>query len=197
MQDCVIILASNSPRRKKLIEQLRLNYIQIKLEYNENINEFTSPLEYSLKLSQKKLEQAKNHILSSQLEINKKILLTADTIVTYDNKIFEKPNNEKEAFEILKYLSGKTHKVITTYSLLNLSNNKQITNSVITDVTFWELSDDVILEYISKGNPLDKAGAYGIQDDFGAVLVKEIKGCYYNVVGLPISYLYRDLLELC
>jgi septum formation protein len=106
-----------------------------------------------------------------------------------------KPKDCNEAFEILKNLSGRTHQVYTGITLINNYSQKIINEYSKTDVTFRELSDDEIYAYIESGSPMDKAGAYGIQDDFGAVFVRHINGCYYNIVGLPIELFYRMLKE--
>lgn len=129
-------------------------------------------------------------------KVNKGIIITADTIVVLEKKILGKPINKKDAYHILKTLSGKTHTVYTGYSIYNFMNNKLISEMEKTKVTFRELTEKEIKEYINSGSPMDKAGAYGIQDDFGAVFIKKINGCYYNVVGLPLSKLYHALLRI-
>ena len=97
---------------------------------------------------------------------------------------------------MLKNLSGRTHHVFTGFSIYNSENNKVITDFENTLVTFRELTDSEIDDYISTGSPMDKAGAYGIQDDFGAVFIEKIDGCYYNVVGLPLAKFYHSLLRI-
>jgi len=124
------------------------------------------------------------------------IVITADTIVVLNKKVIGKPRNQKDAYEILSYLSGKTHLVYTGFAIQNIEKNKTIVDYEKTRVTFRKLFPDEIKEYIKTGSPMDKAGAYGIQDDFGAVFVKKIDGCYYNVVGLPLSKIYKSLLEI-
>ncbi len=141
------------------------------------------------RLSKEKLEMAK-------LKIKNGIIITADTIVVMDNHILGKPKDKKDAFRILKILSGRTHIVYTGYSVYNSINKKIISEFEKTEVTFRDLTDSEILEYIAGGSPMDKAGAYGIQDDFGAVFIKKINGCYYNVVGLPLAKLYHALLRI-
>ena len=134
-----------------------------------------------------------NHAL---LKIKKGIIITADTIVVIENHILGKPKNKIDAKRILKKLSGRTHNVYTGYSIYNSSNNKFITDFENTLVTFRKLSNEEIDDYISTGSPMDKAGAYGIQDDFGAVFIEKIDGCYYNVVGLPLAKVYHSLLRI-
>jgi len=124
------------------------------------------------------------------------IIITADTIVVLDKKVIGKPKNYKDAIKILLMLSGRVHTVYTGFCVLNQKKNKLITDFEKTKVEFRLLSKDEIIDYVDGGSPMDKAGAYGIQDDFGAVFVKQINGCYYNVVGLPLTKLYNALRKL-
>ncbi len=184
-----IYLASKSPRRRKLLKQLNLKFKSFSVEMDEIVHPNESPSKAVLRLSKEKMNLAKK-------KVNKGIVITADTIVVLNKNIIGKPVSKKDAYRILKTLSGKTHTVYTGYSIYNFSNNKLITELEKTRVTFRELTDQEIKEYISGGSPMDKAGAYGIQDDFGAVFIKKINGCYYNVVGLPLSRLYYALLRI-
>lgn len=184
-----IYLASQSPRRRKLLKQLNLKFKSFSVEMDEIVLPNESPSKVVLRLSKEKMNLAKK-------KVNKGIIITADTIVVLNKNIIGKPVNKKDAYRILKTLSGKTHTVYTGYSIYNFSNNKSITELEKTSVTFRELTDQEIKEYISGGSPMDKAGAYGIQDDFGAVFIKKINGCYYNVVGLPLSRVYHALLRI-
>ncbi|MCX7611592.1 MAG: Maf family protein [Ignavibacterium sp.] len=183
-----IYLASKSPRRRKLLKQLNIKFKSFSVNLNEIFIEKQSPLQNVLRICKEKMSLAKN-------KIDDGVLITCDTIVVINNEILGKPSDKKEAFKMLKKLSGKTHLVYTAYCIYNKLNEIQITNYEKTKVTFRKLTDTEILEYIDTGSPLDKAGAYGIQDDFGAVFVKRIEGCYYNVVGLPLSKFYHDLLK--
>lgn len=186
--DIRIYLASKSPRRRKLLKQLNIRFKSFSVNLNEIFIEKQSPLQNVLRICKEKMNLAKN-------KIDDGVLITCDTIVVINNEILGKPSDEKDAFKMLKKLSGKTHLVYTAYCIYNALNKIQITNYEKTKVTFRKLTDSEILEYIETGSPLDKAGAYGIQDDFGAVFVKRIEGCYYNVVGLPLSKFYHDLLK--
>jgi septum formation protein len=121
------------------------------------------------------------------------IVLGSDTIVVLDGEVINKPVDAQDAERILKKLSGRTHKVFTGIALIDLPSNNYITEFQETEVTFRTLADDEIEAYISTGSPMDKAGAYGIQDDFGAVFVSKVNGCYYNIVGLPLEMLYTTL----
>lgn len=184
-----IFLASKSPRRRKLLKQLNLNFKSFNVNMDETIHPLEKPSKAVIRLSKEKLNLAKNKVKNG-------IIITADTIVVLDNKIIGKPVDKKDAFKILKTLSGRTHIVYTGYSIYNTSNNKSVSEFEKTKVTFRELTNQEIHEYIAGGSPMDKAGAYGIQDDFGAVFIKKINGCYYNVVGLPLAKLYHSLLGI-
>ena len=183
-----IFLASKSPRRRKLLKQLNLKFKSFSVDMDEKIHKNELPNKAVLRLSKEKLDLAK-------LKVKSGIIITADTIVVLNKTILGKPINKKDAFRILKLLSGNTHIVYTGYSIFNFSNGKTISEYEKTEVTFRELTDDEIKEYINGGSPMDKAGAYGIQDDFGAVFIKKINGCYYNVVGLPLAKFYHALLR--
>jgi len=183
-----IFLASKSPRRRKLLKQLNLKFKSFTVDMDEKIHKNELPNKAVLRLSKEKLGLAK-------LKVKNGIIITADTIVVLDKTILGKPINKKDAFRILKLLSGNTHIVYTGYSIFNFSNGKTISEYEKTEVTFRELTEVEIKEYINGGSPMDKAGAYGIQDDFGAVFIKKINGCYYNVVGLPLAKFYHALLR--
>lgn len=184
-----ITLASKSPRRRKLLKSLGLKFHSISVDLNEDILDGEHPILTVKRLSLHKLELAKNKIKSG-------IIITADTIVVLNKEIIGKPKNEKDAFNILKKLSGKTHIVYTGFAIENVDNQKKIIDYEKTKVTFRVLSDDEINEYIKSGSPMDKAGAYGIQDDYGALFVSKINGCYYNVVGLPLQKLFINLKKI-
>lgn len=184
-----IYLASKSPRRRKLLKQLNLKFKSFGIDMDESIHKNEKPFKAVTRLSKEKLNLAKTKIKTG-------IIITVDTIVVFNKTILGKPVNKKDAFRILKYLSGKTHVVYTAYSIYNSINNKTITEYEKTEVTFHELSDEEINDYIAGGSPMDKAGAYGIQDDFGAVFIKKINGCYYNVVGLPLAKFYHAFLRI-
>lgn len=184
-----IYLASKSPRRHKLLQQLNLNFKVIPIEVNERINKGESHRGVVKRLSLEKLHKAKEHISNG-------IIITADTIVVLDSKIIGKPKDKNDAQRILKQLSGKTHIVYTGFCIHNSKKNITLTDYEKTFVTFRRLSLKEIKDYIETGSPMDKAGAYGVQDDFGAVFVEKINGCYYNVVGLPLTKLYKTLLKV-
>jgi len=176
-----VILASKSPRRKELLKEIFQDFIIIPSTVDEN--------KYSLdKLSFVKAEEISNLYPSD-------LVISADTLVYLDNKILGKPIDEKDAFKMLKSLSNKTHVVTTYYSIFLKEQNIFFTNKSDSYVTFNELSDELINDYIKTGSPLDKAGAYGIQDkEFN--LVKEFTGELNNIIGLPTYKLKQDLIRL-
>ncbi|MCF6271343.1 MAG: Maf family protein [Melioribacteraceae bacterium] len=181
-----IYLASQSPRRKHLLKQIGIKFTSFNVDLDEQIRENESPINVVKRLSKEKLELAEQ-------KKNDGILITADTIVVLNSKIIGKPKSKKDAKFILSKLSNNTHFVYTGFAIKNSITNKTIIDYEKTSVTFRELSNKEINEYVADGSPLDKAGAYGIQDDYGAVFVSKINGCYYNVVGLPLSKVYESL----
>ena len=184
-----IYLASKSPRRKKLLHQMNLDFKVISVDINEDRKGSESPVSMVKRLASEKLTAVK-HLAGAG------IIITADTTVVLDNEIIGKPVNKTDAAKILKMLSDRTHIVYTGFAVYNSLNEKTIIDYEKTKVTFRELTNNEIKDYIDTGNPMDKAGAYGIQDDFGAVFVKKIEGDYYNVVGLPIAKVYSSILEV-
>ncbi len=184
-----IILASKSPRRKKLLLQIGLKF-QVKVfETDETYPSNLKPFQIAKYIAKQKLDEAKKHLQNS-------IIITADTIVVLHKEILGKPKNEADAVEMLKKLSGKKHYVYTGLGIVNQQNGKEIIDFVKTCVKFRELNNEEIIEYVASGSPMDKAGAYGIQDDFGAVFVERISGCFYNVMGLPLSKLVQKFYEI-
>lgn len=183
-----IYLASKSPRRRKLLKQLGIKFNSFSVDLHEEIFDGEHPIQTVKRLALHKSDEAVSKIKDG-------IVITADTIVVLGKEIIGKPKNEKEAFHILSKLSGKTHTVYTGFVVRNLISKKKIVGYERTEVTFRKLAQAEIRDYIKTGSPMDKAGAYGIQDDFGAVFVERIDGCYYNVVGLPLAKLYKSLID--
>ncbi len=181
-----VILASASPRRKEILQNTKLNFDIQKSDIEEVILENESPEDMVVRLAyEKAFDVAKRN--------TDRLVIGADTIVALDNEVLGKPKDQNEAYQMIKRLSNKTHKVITGISLINLKENKIIKDYVVSFVTFKDLSEDSIKDYINTNESLDKAGAYGIQG-YGALLVDNIQGDYFNIVGLPISRL-SDLLK--
>jgi len=184
-----IYLASKSPRRRKLLKQINIDFKSIAVDLEESIIPGEKPSISVKRLSKEKLEIARQ-------KINHGIIITADTIVVLNKKVIGKPKDKNEAKRFLKRLSGKIHTVYTGFSIYNSVNNMLLTDYEKTFVEFRKLTKKEIDDYIKSGSPMDKAGAYGIQDDFGAVFIKKINGCYYNVVGLPLPRVYQTLMKI-
>lgn len=184
-----IYLASRSPRRRKLLKQLGLKFNSFSVDLHEEILNGEHPIQTVKRLALHKSDAAISKVKNG-------IVITADTIVVLNKVVIGKPKNQKDASGILSKLSGRTHSVYTGFVVKNLDNKKCVTDYEKTEVTFRKLSPKEIRDYIKTGSPMDKAGAYGIQDDFGAVFVKRIDGCYYNVVGLPLAKIYKSLIDV-
>lgn len=180
----MIILASKSPRRKELLSLITDDFTVDSAEVDE-----TLPCD----IEPDKAVEYLSKIKAQPFRKSGKIVIGADTVVAIDGKILGKPKNEKDAFLMLKNLSGKEHSVFTGVTIIK--NDKEVTFSVQTKVKFFELDDREIEDYISSGEPFDKAGAYGIQSK-GSLFVEKIDGDYFNVVGLPISRLARQLKSI-
>lgn len=181
-----LILASRSPRRRRLLEQLGLEFEVREPTSDERIDLSESPEDIVLKLALEKGES----IADQRPEA---LTLAADTIVVLDESVLGKPVDAGEARTMLRSLSGRTHTVYTGIAVIHPASDRCVTGAVATDVTFGALGDDEIDRYVRTGSPLDKAGAYGIQDDAGSFFISRIDGDYYNVVGLPLHRFYRIL----
>ncbi|MGB5529279.1 MAG: Maf family protein [Ignavibacteriaceae bacterium] len=184
-----IYLASKSPRRRKLLKQLGIKFKSFSVNTIEDVLDGEHPVDCVKRIAREKMTRA-------QLKVNNSVIITADTIVVLDRRVIGKPKNKKDAARILSLLSGRVHTVYTGFSVLNQKTNKSILDFEKTKVEFRKLTKDEIRDYVDGGSPMDKAGAYGIQDDFGAVFVKQINGCYYNVVGIPLTKLYDALRKV-
>lgn len=183
-----LVLASGSPRRKKLLEDIGFEFEVITSNVDEGqVSEMLEPSKYVMELA---LLKAKD--VAQGLNDNA-IVIGADTTVVLNNRIINKPIDKNDAFRILSGLSDNTHKVYTGIAFVDSANNKSFSTFQETDVTFRKLNKNEIWAYIESGSPMDKAGAYGIQDDFGAVFVSNINGCYYNIVGLPLELFYISI----
>ena len=177
----MIILASKSPRRKELLKTLIDEFIIIPANLDEYLYKFED------------LSLAKAKAIAKDYPND--IIISADTLVIKNGKVFGKPKNKKQATQMLQELSNSVHEVKTVYSIYSINQEISLTRVVTSKVYFNMLSDDLICRYVDTLSPLDKAGGYGIQDkDFN--LVKEIEGSYTNIVGLPIEELKEDLIKL-
>lgn len=178
------LLASQSPRRQELLKGLGIDFEIVKIQSNES---YPSNLQRNEITEHISANKAKGY---SDLKPNE-ILITADTLVWLNGEVLGKPKNKEEAFSMIQKLSGCIHQVFTSVTVT--STEKVITFSDATDVEFDEFSGEEINYYIENFNPFDKAGGYGIQDWLGYAKIKGIKGCYYNVMGLPLRKLYQVL----
>ncbi|WP_433958930.1 Maf family protein [Cytobacillus horneckiae] len=178
-----LILASSSPRRKELLDNLHLTFEIKSSDVDESYNPNLSPEEIVMELASRKAKAV-------FAESSDSFVIGSDTVVVDEAAVLGKPKDSDEAFNMLKSLSGKMHSVYTGVSIISPHAEKIF--FVKTDVLFWELSDEEIHKYIHTGEPFDKAGAYGIQG-IGSTLVKEIHGDYFAVVGLPLSRTIREL----
>lgn len=195
-----IYLASASPRRRDLLEQLHIKFEVVTSTYEEHNEEFESP--YELVEAQalgKALGKALGALVPETGCQQDYVVIGSDTIVAHKGHVLGKPANEKEAVQMLRELSDDTHEVVTGVALCYYDGDKQLIKQevfhVVTKVLFYSLSDAEINAYVATGEPLDKAGAYGIQGQ-GAYLVERIEGSYTNVVGLPVEVVARYLRRM-
>lgn len=181
-----LILASQSPRRKELLQHLGLEAFAVKpIETDESFPSGLTGEETATYIAEQKAEANRSFLEERDL------MITADTIVYLNGQVLGKPADREDAFRMLRLLSGKEHQVFTGVCLSSLFEQRSFVAR--TDVTFSELTDEEILWYIDHFHPYDKAGAYGIQEWIGAVAVERITGSYFNVMGLPVHLLYEQL----
>lgn len=180
-----IVLASKSPRRQELIKGLELDYRIVTYEVDESFDSSLPPGRIAESLAEKKAMHFPDNLQTDE------ILLTADTLVYIQGQVLNKPENEEEALQMLNFLTGNTHEVYTGVCLS--SNNKKVSFHEKSEVTCKPLTHEEKMHYIQRYKPFDKAGSYGIQDWFGYTAVEKINGCFYNVMGLPVSRVYEML----
>lgn len=183
-----ILLGSGSPRRRQLMQQLDVEFDVVAIkDVDENYPDTLPPEEVAEYLANKKSAAYRTCLSADD------VLVTADTVVISEGQILGKPADKEEGVSMLKRLSGKTHQVVTGVVVATGGTVKSF--SEVTEVTFRALADEEIEYYIDRYAPLDKAGAYGIQEWIGMIGVERINGCFYNVMGLPVSKLYNTLKE--
>lgn len=182
-----IILASRSPRRQQLLRELGLRFDVVVREYDELYPENLKGEEIAMYLAREKARLFRNEISDNE------IVIAADTIVWCKNQVLGKPADTSDARRMIRELSGNSHDVITGVTIL--SSSREVTFADSTKVTFEKLSEEEITYYIKKFMPLDKAGAYGVQEWIGVAACSRIEGSYFNVVGLPVQKLYKELIE--
>ena len=191
-----IILASQSPRRKMLLEWAEISFEVIVKHTDENYPPGLSLSETAIHIAQNKALAVKSYVQDAYHgQLAKKTILAADTIVVVDGKLVGKPRDRNDAVSILRSLSGRDHQVITGVVILH--GEGEIVFSDSTEVVFHPLSDKQIEFYVDKYEPYDKAGAYAIQEWIGVVGIKSIKGDFYNVMGLPVSRVIQALTTIC
>jgi septum formation protein len=181
-----LILASRSPRRIALLRQIGLDPEVIPSSVPEVFDAALAPSENVIRIAAQKAAEVGKDIADG-------LIIGADTIVVVNGRVLGKPETPADAVSMLELLSGRTHTVFTGVAILKQPSNVLVADVEATNVTFRKLPRAEIEEYVEGGSPMDKAGAYGIQDDYGAVFVTRIDGCFYNVVGLPLSRLYGML----
>lgn len=181
-----IVLASNSPRRKELLQRMGVNFkVRTLFGIDESYPDSLRGEDIVCYISRNKAQAYRTSMAPNEL------LITADTIVYVDGEVMGKPKNAEQAKEMLHKLSGKSHQVITGVTIVTAERTENF--GVTSQVKFAEITDEEINYYVDNFLPFDKAGAYGIQEWIGIVAVEEIKGSYFNVVGLPVQRLYQKL----
>ena len=188
IQKTKYILASQSPRRSKLLSQIGINFESLPSNFVEDLSINLSPSNLSMNF-------AKNKAKTVAKKYKSRWVIGADTIVTLRGRIFGKPNSFDEGNEMLRALSGKTHDVFTGVSIQNIEKKINLTFNERTKVTLKKLTDEDIFLYLKNHKRYDKSGSYGIQGYF-SVFVKKINGCYFNIVGLPLHKLYLKLKSI-
>ena len=184
-----VILASGSPRRRELMAGLGVNYeVRILPDVDESYPDTLQGEEIPLYIAK---EKADAYIPMMQPD---ELIITADTIVWLDGKVLGKPRDREDALQMLRTMSGRTHKVFTGVCITTTDWQRSFTAQ--TEVRFDTLSEDEIIYYVDNFKPMDKAGAYGVQEWIGFIGVENISGSYYNIMGLPVQKLYRDLLKV-
>jgi septum formation protein len=190
-----LILASQSPRRKQLLEWAEMSFEVVVKNTDETFPDGLAVEEIPVYIARQKAEAVKQMLIAeSKLPVTSIVILAADTVVVLDNQIIGKPANREDAIKILTSLSGQPHKVIT--GVVIQVDEREIAFSEITSVVFHPLSPSQIAFYVDKYQPYDKAGAYAIQEWIGVVGIKSIDGDFYNVMGLPVSRVVQELSAL-
>ena len=184
-----VILASGSPRRRELMVGLGVNYeVRILPDVDESYPDTLQGEEIPLYIAK---EKADAYIPMMQPD---ELIITADTIVWLDSKVLGKPRDREDALQMLRTMSGRTHEVFTGVCITTTDWQRSFTAQ--TEVRFATLSEDEIIYYVDNFKPMDKAGAYGVQEWIGVIGVENISGSYYNIMGLPVQKLYRELLKV-
>jgi len=184
-----LILGSQSPRRRELLAGLDIPFLTVSIDADEHYPSSLTKGDIPLFIAREKARAYQSQLQSDDL------LITADTIVWSDGQVLGKPQNASDACRMLRILSGKTHQV---YTAVCFTTNTGEVHSLVdkTDVTFRDISEEEIMHYVTKYKPLDKAGAYGVQEWIGYIAVTELHGSYFNVMGFPVERVYLTLKDL-
>jgi len=180
------ILASQSPRRKILLKQIGMKFRVLPSRVAEVLSPSQTPGDNAKRIAYEKALEVAGRV-------RKGIVIGADTIVVLDHHVLGKPTSKEDARRMLRLLSGREHSVFTGFALMDAESKKYAFGVEETKVRFRKLGNEEIIAYVDSGSPMDKAGSYGIQDDFGAVFVERVNGCFYNVVGFPLARFYTTL----
>ncbi len=183
-----LVLASGSPRRHELLRMIGLDFDVVLPDIEEDDFPRADPARFAQELALAKARSVRDRFSSA-------VIVGADTVVVLDGCLLGKPRGEAEACEMLRTLRGRTHTVYTGVALLDVESGLSLTGHERSAVTMEDLSDEEISRYVATGEPMDKAGSYGIQG-VGAVFINHISGCYFNVMGLPLARLYKMAREL-
>ncbi len=183
-----IILASTSTRRHDLAKQMGLEFEIIPTNYEEDMTMDLGPAELAKTLSYGKAKEVADRL-------KRGIIIGVDTFIVFDGKKLGKPKSENEAFEMLRSFSGKSQEVYSGVALIDYETGNEIQDFEVTKVKFREMDDQEIKNYIKTGEPMDKAGAYGIQG-LSSIFIEKVDGCYANVVGFPIYNIYKNLKKI-
>lgn len=183
-----VILGSGSPRRKELLAGLNIDFeVDTRNDFKESVDASLSPGDVPVKMAEGKSHGFHRHLLEDE------VLVTADTVVIIDGKVLGKPHSREDAVAMLRSLSGKTHEVVTGVTVRDCSREMTFSDSTL--VTFAPMTDSDIFYYVDTYRPYDKAGAYAIQEWIGYAFITEIRGSFYNVMGLPVHRVFEALSE--
>ena len=188
IQQRKIVLASESSRRKALLEQMGLEFEVCESEYEEDMAVMSDPYELVKFLARKKGEDVAKHYEDA-------IIISGDTFTIFNGKFIGKPKNEEDAHQTLRNFSGKTHEIISGFAIIDTKNKITINDFGKALVKFRDLSEEEIADYVATKEPLSRGGAYGMME-LGAVIIESIEGDFYSVIGLPLNKIYPELKKM-
>jgi septum formation protein len=188
MQKRKIILASRSPRRKALLEQMGLEFEVCESEYEEDMTAMSDPYELVKFLARKKGEDVAKHYEDA-------IIISGDTFTIFEGKFIGKPKNEKDAHQTLRNFSGKMHEIVSGFAIIDTKNKIMVNDFGKAFVKFKDLTEEEIADYVATKEPLTRGGSYGMME-LGAVMMESIEGDFYSVIGLPLNKIYPELKKM-